>query len=553
MLSQLLETLFISLFNGVQDRNTRRAVPVAAEAQAVAVPKDAVLLGESIPFGADAENQKAAPVFLETDLRRRQSYLLGSTGSGKTTALLTLLDADLAAGRGVCLLDARGDLVDRVLQRLAAAHAPEALARRLLLIDLRTQPADEYMVGFNPLAQAGADPYTRAFFVLDVLRQQFGSLGVQTEETMRACLLALAMTGGTLLDIEPLLTRPEYRRTLLARVPDAGVRRFFARFEALSAAQRLLWTTPILNKISPLTSRPSLQMLLASRSSVSIREHLDTHPDAVVLVCLAADELFAAAQFVGSLIVSAVASAVMRTDRPVRFPLFLYLDEFENFSGAGEQFQAILSEGRRFGLSAVLSHQASSQLAPELRGLIRNLAATQIFFATGALDADMLAGEIPTEEPKAAVRNLLMGQKVGEALLMRRGQPTVRVRIRQTLDPSVSGAAVAQLRQASLRAHGRPRREVEAELTARDQEADPEREANQAMPQYQALHKYPGGNVPLAHPNDTIIEMRDLEIRDLEVRDLEEKEERKSDTANNLSASDIHEAGESPECGAEPA
>jgi len=394
MLSQLLETLFISLFNGARDRSAGRVMPVAAEVRVEAGPKDAVFLGESIPFGADAESQKPAPVFLETDLRRRQCYLLGSTGSGKTTALLTLLESDLAAGRGICLLDARGDLVDRVLRRLAAAHAPETLARRLLLIDLRTQPEaghlearlearhqspDEYIVGFNPLAQAGADPYTRAFFLLDVLRQQFGSLGVQTEETMRGCLLALAMTGGTLLDVEPLLTQPEYRRALLARVPDAGVRRFFARFEALSAAQRLLWTTPILNKISPLTSRPSLQMLLGSRSSVSLRNHLDAHPDAVVLVCLAADELFAAAQFVGSLIVSAVASAVMRTDRSVRFPLFLYLDEFENFSGAGEQFQAILSEGRRFGLGAVLSHQASSQLAPELRGLIRNLVAIQIF------------------------------------------------------------------------------------------------------------------------------------------------------------------------------
>lgn len=538
MLSQLLETLFISLFNGARNRSTRRVLPVASEAQAVAGPKDAVLLGESIPFGADAESQKPAPVFLDTELRRRQCYLLGSTGSGKTTALLTLLEADFSAGRGICLLDARGDLVDSVLQRLAAARAPETLARRLLLIDLRTQPepaqlkagqpSEEYIVGFNPLAQAGTDPYTRAFFVLDVLRQQFGSLGVQTEETMRACLLALAMTGGTLLDIEPLLTRPEYRRTLMARVPDAGVRRFFARFEALSAAQRLLWTTPILNKISPLTSRPSLQMLLAGRSSVSIRDHLDAHPDAVVLVCLAADELFAAAQFVGSLIVSAVASAVMRTDRPVRFPLFLYLDEFENFSGAGEQFQAILSEGRRFGLSAVLSHQASAQLAPELRGLIRNLAAIQIFFATGALDADMLAGEIPTEEPKVAVRNLLMGQKVGEALLTRRGQPTVRVRIRQTPAPSVSSAAVAHLRQASLQAHGRPRREVEAELAAREQEADQKQEADQAMPQYQILQKQTlqkqvANTASTAYPDDTAIEVRDLKIHDLEIRDLDGK------------------------------
>jgi len=170
----------------------------------------------------------------------------------------------------------------------------------------------------------------------------------------------------------------------------------------------------------------------------------------------------------------------------------------------------------------------------------------------------MLAGEIPTEEPKAIVRNLLMGQKVGEALLTRRGQPTVRVRIRQTPDPSVSSEAVAQLRQASLRAHGRLRREVEAELAAR------EREADQTMSQYQVLQKQAcqkqaGNNVSLAYPDDTAVEVRDLEIRDQEVRDLEGKQEGVSDAegendaTRNSNASNISEASDSSERGAEPA
>lgn len=450
--------------------------PERALAQTSALHADPpVVLGDVVPSAREALRQgglPAPPLTLTTEIRRRHVYVLGGTGTGKTNLLVQMLDADIAAGRAVCLLDARGDLVDRLLTRLAVGHAPEQLAERLLLLDLRTTgTADDgfAVLGFNPLAQAGGDPYTRAFFVLDVLRQQLeAGLGVQTEETLRNGLLALSMTGGTLLDIEPMLTDGAVRSSLLAGVSDSGVLRFFARFDAMPEPQRGLWVNPVLNKITPWLARPSLKRLLGQRQSVSLRDFLDARPDAILLVCLGADELFGAASLVGSLVVSAVAGAVMRTDRPVRHPLFLYLDEFENFGGAGEQFSAIVSEGRRFGLGLTLSHQSSTQLEPKLRSLIRNVVATQIYFATGGLDAETLAGEIASDEPKTVLRNVLLNQKVGEALVVRRGQAAVRVKTHHAPDPDVAKTKVEALRQASLRIHGRPLSDVEAELRARE-------------------------------------------------------------------------------------
>ncbi len=493
MLTQLFETFFVTLINfiardlahghprsgsfrchvwpwGRSRRESNAGVPIRID--------DAVTLGEAIPSALEAMRQGVEAnrsVTLTTELRRRHVYILGSTGTGKTNCLLQLLEADAEAGRAVCLLDARGDLVDRALRRLASGHNVDALRSRLLLIDLRGGhlSPDEHVVGFNPLAQAGGDPYTRALFVLDVLRQQLGSaLGVQTEETLRNCLLALAMAGGTLLEVEPMLTCPAFRQQTLQAVTDGAVRRFFERFDALPDTQQVQWTTPVLNKITPWLARPSLRRLLGQRGGISLRGLFDTRPDAIVLVCLGADELFGAAHLVGSLVVSAAASAVMRSDRPEgsRHPLFLYLDEFENFGGAGEQFEAIISEGRRFGLGLTLSHQASGQLSPRLRGLIRNVVATQIFFATGGLDAEALAGEIPSEEPKTVLRNLLMSQKVGEALVTRRGEPFVRLRTKHSPDPEVTPAAVADLRRTVLAAHGRLTREVDAELAAQEQQ-----------------------------------------------------------------------------------
>src|SRR5262249_36882664 len=157
--------------------------------------------------------------------------------------------------------------------------------------------------------------------------------------------------------------------------------------------------------------------ILGQQQSLSFRSLFDRRRDMIVLVSLAADSLFQLSSLMGSLIVNALTAAIMRGDRPEkdRFPVFLYLDEFENFVGTSEQFEAIISEGRRFGLGLCLSHQSCSQLDVRLRHLIRNVVHTQIYFATGAVDAESLANEIPSEEPRQILRNRLMNQKIGEA------------------------------------------------------------------------------------------------------------------------------------------
>ena len=83
-------------------------------------------------------------VMLDAEERRRHLYVVGQTGTGKSTLLLNLIAQDLAAGEGVALLDPHGDLVESVL-----AHVPRARTNDLVYIN----PADtERPIGFNPLA-----------------------------------------------------------------------------------------------------------------------------------------------------------------------------------------------------------------------------------------------------------------------------------------------------------------------------------------------------------------------------------------------------------------
>jgi hypothetical protein len=201
----------------------------------------------------------------------------------------------------------------------------------------------------------------------------------------------------------------------------------------------------------------------------------------------------------------------MRSGRRAPGPFFLTLDEFQNLAGGGAagRFATMVSEARRFGLGLNLSHQSTSQLDPKLRVLIRNVVATHITFATGGADADLLAGEIPSDEPKVVMKQLLLSQKAGEAVLVRRGQPTTRIKTRYAPDPDVPAADVQALRLASLQRHGRPAAEIEREMREREERYLPPTPAPAGVPPKPRRRKTPDAASPGAASE--AIEVRDYE------------------------------------------
>ena len=361
-------------------------------------------------------------------------------------------------------MDARGELVDRVLMQLAHHFDPQDIRERLLVIDLRRT---DYSVPFNPLAPQGTDAYTRVKFVIEMLKREW-ALGVQTEQLMRSTLHALS-EHHTLNEVEIFLTNPAFRSQVLTTVTDLNVRRFFSG-DSMRWTTRAHWVEPVLNKISPWLSRPVLRNCLSQKDAVSFAKILDARSDPIILAAPGSETLFSDATMIGSLITSAIAGAAMRAtrrDKPGNEIVF-YLDEFENFSEMSEQFSLMLAEGRKFGLGLCLSHQSSIQLDPKLRSLIRNIVGSSIYFGVGGGEADTLASEIASDEPKAAIRNLLMNQSVGEAVVIRRGKPFSRIKTHHISDPAIAEAKVEALRLSALKRHGRSFAAIEAELADRE-------------------------------------------------------------------------------------
>ncbi|HEX8237722.1 MAG TPA: type IV secretion system DNA-binding domain-containing protein [Abditibacteriaceae bacterium] len=473
MLIRFIENLLITIFNSMVRGWRTRSEKLPLPEPPVVPPPGHVVIGHVIAAHDDADDAVAQAllqngiVALTPQARKRHLYVLGATGTGKTNMLLHLIESDINNKRAFCVIDLRGDLVDRVLLRLADAVPVDELGKRLLLIDLRH---NEDVVGFNPLSGAG-DSYNRAMQLLEIIKLQSDSWGVQLEETLRNSLIALAEAGWSLLEIEPLLTNAGFRTQVLDQVDDTHVKNFFERYDQLSEANKLAWSMAVLNKVTPLLAIPQLRLMFGQKDSVSFRSLWDNEPGMVVLVSLAIDRLHQAAHLTGGLLISALQNAVMsRVDQPEedRVPVQLFCDEFEMM--ASDRFQEIVAEGRRFGVGLCLSHQNLTQLSPTLRNVLRNNVHSQVYFQTGATDAAELAKEITGSGSKEDVRKALISQDVGEAFLVRRGNPSIRMKTLHCPDPAVIASDLEAIKRISRETYARPRSEVEQELAERHQQ-----------------------------------------------------------------------------------
>src|SRR5215472_7625569 len=76
-------------------------------------------------------------------------YIIGKTGTGKSTLIETMALQDLEAGNGLALIDPHGDLVARI-----AARIPASQRDRVIYLNT-TDPAQPY--GYNPLRHVAED------------------------------------------------------------------------------------------------------------------------------------------------------------------------------------------------------------------------------------------------------------------------------------------------------------------------------------------------------------------------------------------------------------
>jgi hypothetical protein len=337
--------------------------------------------------------------------RERHIYLVGKSGSGKSTALFNLAMHDIYAGEGVAVIDPHGDLAEAIIDSLPPERTHEVCYLNV---------ADtEFPVGFNPLAGVPIhrQPLAAAGIVSAFKHLWSDSWGPRLEHFLYNGVAALmAHPHPTLIELSRMYTDEKFRERVIARVTDPAIGRFWRQeypnydrhFQAEAAA-------PILNKVGQLAAYPALRNILGQTSpkfdlayamnnrKILIANVAEPQPDTsrVFIANLAKGRIGEqASNLLGSLLISHLQLVAMaRSDlAPAnRVPFFVHVDEFQSFST--EAFAALLSEARKFGTHFCLANQYLEQVQPQVRAAVLGNAGTLMVFRVSSNDAELLAPE----------------------------------------------------------------------------------------------------------------------------------------------------------------
>jgi hypothetical protein len=373
------------------------------------------------------------------------SHLLamGPTGVGKSTVLLNLIAADIAAGRAVLVIDPKWQLIRDIVE----LAVPQARIDDVVIID-PAQAKSGKVVGFNPLNVGDRDPDVVVDGLVAVLRQVFhDGWGPRTEDIIHSALLTLARVGAThvspftLIDLPRLLADERFRRSIIGEVmDDPGLASFWSGYLAMSPGAQAQAIAAPMNKLRQYLLRPSLRSILG-QADPKFRLR-DVFKDNKVMLVPLNEALIGpiTAQLLGSLIVAETWSATMERASevdPSSRPATVVIDEVQQYLHLPVSIDDALSRSRSNGVGWHLAHQHRAQLPASTRAAIDTNAKSKIIFQLlDPDDASAVAKQAPSLQ---AVDFLSLGQYQAYANLTAGGAPSGWALIRTLPPPKRTG------------------------------------------------------------------------------------------------------------------
>jgi hypothetical protein len=396
--------------------------------------------------------------------RKGHIYVVGKTGTGKSTFLANMVISDMIHGNGLALIDPHGDLAEQILRVI-----PKNRKKDLIYFNAGDL---EYPIAFNPLEKADPDcHHLIASGFVSVFKKIWGPAGFwgpRLEHILRHSVLTLLeIPGSTPLDIPRLLTDKDFRQRVLVKVSHQQVREFwFFEFEKYSTWLRSEAIAPILNKIGQLlTTIPIRNIVGQEENSFDLRKVMDEGK--ILVVNLAKGKIGEdSCYLLGAMVVTKIQlAALSRADlsEKERKAFYLYVDEIHNF--LTQSFEDILSEARKYGLHLVLAHQYIEQLEDNLRAAVFGNVGTLISFRVGAEDAKYLAREFYPDFTESDLVNLPNYHIYLK--LMIDGQSSKPFSAESLPPVQTKTSHLEEVVEYSRKQYGRPRKEVERQIQIR--------------------------------------------------------------------------------------
>lgn len=344
-----------------------------------------------INFFARTEFKNKATVFgLKKTDRRRHVYIIGKTGTGKSTLIANMAINDMRNNRGFCIIDPHGDLCETILN-----YVPSFRINDVIYLD----PSDqEHAFAINPLEVK--NPQQSELIVsgiVAIFRKLYDfSWGPRLEYILRNTLLSIInLPDATFLMIPDILTNSNFRKKVVGELTDPVLRNFWLNeFNTMPERMKAEALSPILNKVGQFLSAKAIRNIVKNPQSTIDLEKI-MNEGKILLLNLSQGKLGEDnAALLGAMTITKFQLAAMgRVTMPEeqRRDFYLYVDEFQNF--ATSSFVKILSEARKYRLNLLMANQYTAQVPEDVRSAIFGNVGTMLSFLIGAEDTPIIAKE----------------------------------------------------------------------------------------------------------------------------------------------------------------
>ncbi len=433
------------------------------------MPTTGTLLGINEHRGSKKE------IFITEEDRLRHFYIIGQTGTGKTTLMKNMITQDILAGHGVCMIDPHGTDIEDILGII-----PPERAQDVIYFD----PSNlDRVVGLNMLEYDETKPEQKTFVVnelFSIFQKLYGgnpeSMGPMFEQYFRnATLLVMEHpeSGNTLMDISRVMSDAKYRRMKLEHAKNPVVVQFWREIASKAGGDASLENIVpyIVSKFDVFTANDYMRPIIGQQhSAFNFRDIMDNRK--ILLVNLSKGRLGEInANLIGMIMVGKILMAALsRVDDPSKsFPdFYLHMDEFQNVST--NSISAILSEARKYKLGLTIAHQFIAQLDDKIKDAVFGNVGSMATFRVGPDDAKFLEHQYAPVFDAGDLMNV--PNRVAYMRVLANGTPTKPFSI-STLPPKeVDRARIDELIEYSAQTYGRPRAEIEAEIAERYKKED---------------------------------------------------------------------------------
>jgi len=438
-----------------------RAKTAAAPTQ---MPESGTLLGRNIHRGVERE------IYITPEDRLRHFYIIGQTGTGKTTLMKNMIVQDIADGAGICFIDPHGTDIEDILSAI-----PKEREGDVIYFD---PAAQDRVIGLNMLEFDPQKPEQKTFVVnelFSIFQKLYGanpeSMGPMFEQYFRnATLLVMEdpESGNTLMDISRVMSDSAYRRRKLEHAKNPVVTQFWQEIATKAGGEASLENIVpyIVSKFDVFTANDYMRPIIGQQhSAFNFREVMDSRK--ILLVNLSKGRIGEInANLIGMIIVGKILMAALsRVDDASKSfaPFYLHMDEFQNIST--NSISAILSEARKYKLGLTVAHQFIAQLDESIKDAVFGNVGSIAAFRVGPDDANVLEHQFAPTFTSNDLMNV--PNRTAYMRVLANGTPTRPFSI-STLPPQQSNhERITYLKNVSAQRYGRSKQEIEVEISAR--------------------------------------------------------------------------------------